>query len=91
VPGAVNLPAHDLLAADGSLLSADQLERALQACDLRAHQSITAYCHTADRSCLVWFALSQVLGYGSVRVYDGGWLEYGHLLGVPVTGPGEAA
>jgi thiosulfate/3-mercaptopyruvate sulfurtransferase len=37
----------------------------------------------------VWFALSQVLGYPSVRVYDGGWLEYGHLLGVPITGPAD--
>jgi hypothetical protein len=28
-----------------------------------------------------------VLGYPSARVYDGGWLEYGHLLGAPVAGP----
>jgi thiosulfate/3-mercaptopyruvate sulfurtransferase len=89
VPGAVNLPASDLLASDGTLLPADQLEQALSAVGLHAGQSITTYCHTADRSCLVWFALSQVLGYPSVRVYDGGWLEYGHLLGVPITGPAD--
>jgi thiosulfate/3-mercaptopyruvate sulfurtransferase len=87
VPGAINLPAGDLLATDGSLLPADQLEQALSTRGLHAGQSITAYCHSADRSSLVWFALSQVLGYPSVRVYDGGWLEYGHLVGVPVTGP----
>ena len=87
VPGAINLPAGELLAPDGTLLPADQLEQALSARDLHMEQSITAYCHTADRSSLVWFALSQVLGYPSVRVYDGGWLEYAHLLGAPVTGP----
>jgi thiosulfate/3-mercaptopyruvate sulfurtransferase len=87
VPGAINLPVSDLLAPDGALLSPRELEKALSARDLHAGQSITTYCHTADRSCLVWFALSQVLGYPSVRVYDGGWLEYGHLLGVPVTRP----
>jgi thiosulfate/3-mercaptopyruvate sulfurtransferase len=89
VPGAVNLPASELLAPDGALLPADRLQRVLSAHDLHAGQSITAYCHTADRSSLVWFALSQVLGYPSVRVYDGGWLEYAHLLGAPVTGPDD--
>jgi thiosulfate/3-mercaptopyruvate sulfurtransferase len=87
VPGAINLPFSDLLATDGALLSAEQLEQLLAARGLHAGQSITAYCHSADRSSLVWFALSEVLSYPSVRVYDGGWLEYGHLLGVPVTRP----
>lgn len=87
MPGAVNLPASDLIAADGSLQPADLMERALADHGLHPAQSITAYCHTSDRSCLVWFALHEVLGFPSVRVYDGGWLEYGHLLGVPVTGP----
>jgi thiosulfate/3-mercaptopyruvate sulfurtransferase len=90
VPGAVNLPATDLIAADGAFLPADQLAQVLSDHGLRADRSITAYCHTSDRSCLVWFALRDVLGYPSVKVYDGGWLEYGHLLGVPVTGPEHA-
>jgi thiosulfate/3-mercaptopyruvate sulfurtransferase len=87
VPGAINLPYSDLLAPDGTLLEVEQLEQALSARGLHVRQSITTYCHSADRSSLVWFALSEVLGYPSVRVYDGGWLEYGHLMGVPVTRP----
>jgi thiosulfate/3-mercaptopyruvate sulfurtransferase len=87
MPGAVNLPARDLLAPDGALLPPDQLMRVLSGHGLHAGQSITAYSHILNRSCLVWFALYEVLGNPSVRVYDGGWLEYGHLLGVPVVGP----
>ena len=87
MPGAVHLPAADLVAADGRLLPADELERAFTDRGLRPDSGITAYCHTSDRSCLVWFALHEVLGYPSVRVYDGGWLEYAHLLGAPVAGP----
>ena len=87
VPGAVNLPAADLVTDDGRLLPRDRLERLLSDLGLAPDDGITAYCHTSDRSCLVWFALHEVLGWASVRVYDGGWLEYGHLLGVPVTGP----
>ena len=87
VPGAVNVPADDLVAPTGALLPPRELERVLRGHGVGPESSITAYCHTSDRSCLVWFALSHVLGYPSVRVYDGGWLEYGHLLGVPVEGP----
>jgi thiosulfate/3-mercaptopyruvate sulfurtransferase len=87
VPGAVNLPAADLVAADGTLLPPEQLQQACTDLGVRADQRIITYCHTSDRSCLVWFALQEVLGYRSVRVYDGGWLEYGHLLGVPVAVP----
>lgn len=87
MPGAVNLPAADLVTADGTLLPPDELERAFTGLGLRRDNCITAYCHTADRSCLVWFALHEVLGWPSVQVYDGGWLEYGHLLGAPVSGP----
>lgn len=86
VPGAVNLPATDLVGPDGALLPPEEMERVLSGHGLQAGQSITAYCHTSDRASLVWFALHEVLGYPSVQVYDGGWQEYGHLLGVPVTG-----
>lgn len=87
LPGAVSLPATDLLAPDGSLLPPSELQRVLAAHGLHAGRPVTAYCHTSDRSCLVWFALREVLGYSSVRVYDGGWEEYGHLVGVPVARP----
>lgn len=87
VPGAVNIPAGDIVTPEGALLPVDQLAQVFAGHGLTPTQRITAYCHTADRSCLVWFALSEVLGYSSARVYDGGWVEYGHLLGAPVVGP----
>lgn len=86
VPGAVSLPAGDLVDRDGALLPRPELARVAAEAGLRPDHRITAYCHTSDRSCLAWFALHGVLGFPSVRVYDGGWREYGHLLGVPVSG-----
>ena len=87
LPDAINLPASALLGPEGDLLPVDELRRVRSEHGLHEGQSITAYCHTSDRSCLVWFALHEVLGHRSVQVYDGGWQEYGHLLGVPVAGP----
>lgn len=86
VPGAVHLPADDLVDEAGALLPAAELARVVRSAGLRPEQRITAYCHTSDRSSLVWFVLRSVLDFPSVRVYDGGWQEYGHLLGVPVSG-----
>jgi thiosulfate/3-mercaptopyruvate sulfurtransferase len=90
VPGAVHLPASDLLDPDCALLPADDLRHLLDRHGLRPDQPVIAYCHTSDRSCLVWFALHEVLGWPSVRVYDGGWLEYGHLMGAPVARPSQS-
>lgn len=87
VPGALSLPAGDLVADDGALLSPVELERVVAGAGLQPEHRITTYCHTSDRSCLVWVALHLVLGFPCVRVYDGGWHEYGHLLGAPVSAP----
>jgi thiosulfate/3-mercaptopyruvate sulfurtransferase len=33
---------------------------------------------------LCWFVLHELLGYQHVRLYHGGWAEYGSLTDVPV-------
>lgn len=93
VPGAQNLPVSLLVDVDGTLLDTDRLEQLLEAAGLSRQQTLTAYCHRSERSCLAWFVLHEVLGYPNVRVYDGGWQEYSHLVGVRVcrTDPGDGA
>ena len=43
-----------------------------------------AYCRIGERSSHTWFVLSQLLGKQGVKNYDGSWLEYGSLVGVPI-------
>jgi thiosulfate/3-mercaptopyruvate sulfurtransferase len=79
IPGAVNLPAEDLLDADGLLLDADDIGRVCDRLGLRASDQIVVYCGVNDRSALVWFALTELVGLADVRCYIGGWAEYGSL------------
>ena len=37
----------------------------------------------ADAS-LAWVAMTYVLGYTGVRIYDGSWTEWGSMVGVPI-------
>ena len=50
----------------------------------KAAAEIVTYCRLSHRATLVWFALSFVLGYRQVRVYDGSWTEWGSIVGFPI-------
>ena len=45
---------------------------------------IIVYCRIGERSAHSWFVLHELLGYPQVQNYDGSWVEYGSLIGVPV-------
>lgn len=32
----------------------------------------------------IWFAMTQIVGWNHVRVYDGSWTEWGSIVGFPV-------
>ncbi len=52
---------------------------------------VIAYCRIGERSSHTWFVLKYLLGFDSVRNYDGSWTEWGSLVGVPIirgTDPG---
>jgi thiosulfate/3-mercaptopyruvate sulfurtransferase len=87
IPGAVSLPAEDLLDEDGQLLDPASIGRICAGLGLAATDQIVVYCGVNDRSALVWFALTQLLGFPDVRCYQGAWAEYGSL-GDTVAAPG---
>ncbi|WP_432573657.1 sulfurtransferase [Kineococcus sp. SYSU DK005] len=83
IPGSRNLPWHLLL--EGRLLAPRaRLERAFAERGVSQDSHVVVYCRTGERSALVWFALHEVLQHPRVRLYVGGWAEYGSLIDVPV-------
>ncbi len=51
---------------------------------LKPDQDVVTYCRIGERSSHSWFVLTYLLGYPSVRNYDGSWTEYGNLVNVPI-------
>lgn len=87
IPGAVHLHGRDLVDPDDfTLKPAAELERLFRsvgAAPDQAHEVI-AYCRLSHRASSIWFAMTQILGWDHVRVYDGSWTEWGSIVGVPV-------
>lgn len=88
IKGAVSVPWSRAVADDGTFLPADAL-RAIyeEEQGLSPEKSVVAYCRIGERSSHTWFVLTYLLGYPSVRNYDGSWTEWGNLVGVPIENP----
>lgn len=83
IAGARNLSADRLLAGP-AFRPLEELRALFASVGVVPGSDVAVYCRVAERSSLVWFALSEMLGHPLVRHYVGGWAEYGSLLDVPV-------
>ncbi len=86
IPGAKNVPWSKAVNTDnGTFRPADEL-RVLyeQEQGLSPDKDVITYCRIGERSSHTWFVLTYLLGYPSVRNYDGSWTEWGNLVGVPI-------
>jgi thiosulfate/3-mercaptopyruvate sulfurtransferase len=84
IPGARHLHYTDLLDADQRFKPENELRKLVEARGAARASTIIAYCRMSHRATVLYFVLTQILGYDKVRVYDGSWTEWGNLVGVPV-------
>jgi len=84
IPGAANIPWATAVAEDGTFKSVEELREIYGGKGIGGESEIIAYCRIGERSSHTWFVLSQILGYGKVRNYDGSWTEYGSIVGAPI-------
>jgi thiosulfate/3-mercaptopyruvate sulfurtransferase len=83
IPGAVSVPI-DRLRADQRFHDPEQMRRGLEQAGVGPGEEIVTYCTIANRASQAWFAMTQVLGYPSVRVYYPSWVEWGKRDDTPV-------
>ncbi len=74
MPGALNLPFNEVVAADGTLKSAQALREVFAHVDLQ--RPIITTCGSGVTAAVLALALAR-LGRGDVAVYDGSWTEWG--------------
>jgi thiosulfate/3-mercaptopyruvate sulfurtransferase len=84
IPGAMNIVWSTNLRSDGRFKSREALEETYRTHGIDRETSVIVYCRIGERASLTWFVLSELLGYPAVRNYDGGWTEWGNLIGAPI-------
>ncbi|MFB6161122.1 MAG: rhodanese-like domain-containing protein [Haloferacaceae archaeon] len=84
IPRTVNVEWTSVVRECGRFEHREALERPFADAGIDESDEIILYCNVGERSALVWFALSELLGYPHVRNYDGSWSEWGNLVDAPV-------
>ena len=85
IPGAKGVPWSRATNPDGSFKSAADLRALYEGeCRLKPTDDVIAYCRIGERSSHTWFVLKYLLGFNTVRNYDGSWTEWGNLVRVPI-------
>lgn len=84
IPGARHLYYTELFNEDMSYKSPDELRALLAERGATPDKDIVSYCRLSHRATSAYFAMTELLGYGHVRSYDGSWTEWGSIVGVPI-------
>ncbi|MFN8433157.1 MAG: sulfurtransferase [Anaerolineales bacterium] len=85
IPGAVSIPwAQAVNEADSTFKTAEELKALYEGKNIKSEGEIIAYCRIGERSSLTWFVLKYLLGYPTVKNYDGSWTEWGNLVDAPI-------
>lgn len=87
IPGARNVPSTDVLNADGTLKSREELLAIFKTAGIDPAQPVVTTCGSGVTAAILSLALA-VIGQTNAGVYDGSWAEWGAEGGPPIaTGP----
>ena len=89
MPGARNLPFHELVGPAGTLLPPDRLRHRIEAAGIDPDRPLIVTCGSGVSACALAFAL-HLLGRDDVTLYDGAWTEWAGRPDTPIEtgGPG---
>jgi thiosulfate/3-mercaptopyruvate sulfurtransferase len=76
IPGAVNIEYKNLLDSKGMVKSKEELVKIFDAKGVTSDKTIIVYCRTSVRAGIEFMALSSVMGYPNVKLYDGAFTEW---------------
>ena len=83
LPGAQNVPYGELLNADGTLKSTEELNAIFAAAGVDPHKPVVTSCGSGITACVLALALAET-GHRRTSVYDGSWTEWGADDSLPI-------
>ena len=83
IPGSCNLPSSQLVNADGTLKSHNELVRLFDDAGIDLKKPVVTTCGSGVSACILALGLA-VIGHDQTAVYDGSWAEWGAVKGLPV-------
>lgn len=83
IPGSVSIPRTDLLNADGTLKSNDDIREVFLDAEIDLDKPIITLCGSGITAAVPFLALSQI-GHKDHALYDGSWAEWGADRSLPV-------
>jgi thiosulfate/3-mercaptopyruvate sulfurtransferase len=88
IPGAHSVPWKRAANDDGTFKTVPDLKAIYEGeIGLNSGDDVIVYCRIGERSSHTWFVLTQLLGYPTVRNYDGSWTEWGNSVRLPIEKP----
>ncbi|MFQ5858055.1 MAG: sulfurtransferase [Anaerolineae bacterium] len=84
IPGAINVDWVNSVNQDGTFKDAQTLRTLYEGAGFDPDKEIITYCQTGVRGAHTWFVLRELLGYPTVRNYDGSWEEWGNIAELPI-------
>jgi thiosulfate/3-mercaptopyruvate sulfurtransferase len=84
IPSALNIPWEQAVNKDGTFKNPVAIENYYRANGVARQKDVITYCRIGERSAHTWFVLKYLLGFPSVKNYDGSWTEWGNLVSAPI-------
>jgi thiosulfate/3-mercaptopyruvate sulfurtransferase len=79
IPTAVNIPWNEVETASGAFKTKEALTDIFSSKGVTPGKKIIVYCATGIKATVIYTALTQILGYKNVKVYDGAYEEWWSL------------
>ena len=76
IPEAINLEFKNVVNDNGTIKSKEEISAVIKKAGITSDKEIIIYCATSVRAGIMYVALSSVLDFPNVRVYDGAYYEW---------------